>query len=639
MRQQLREPTLPEQQNFRLRLQRWWRQHRWSVVIVGWLVAILLGFVGFLIEQKNQEGSWSVLGILYLTFQLFTLESGSYFGVGAMNPALEVARWMAPLVAAFTAAEAVASLFYDKWQLWRARSLRGHVIVCGLGEKGLLLTRAFREMGLPVFCIEKDDLNDFIAPARALGAVVLMGNATEPETLTQAQIQTARYLIAVCTEDGVNAEIATVARALVNGAGHRGSGGGSSSSSRPPLTCVTHVVNPQLWHLLRRWEIAGAGDTFRMQFFNTYDIGARALLSAHPPFPRSRSHPEYLPHLLVVGGGQMGQSVLLHALREWCERFEITVGGEGAGAAAAAPPARLHVTVVDRQVPSVMAWLRLRHPDLDRFCDLNAVEMDPASPEFQRAAFLEAGAGGEGFGPVTIAYVCLPDDSECLSAALALHRRGHANCLPVVACLVRDVGLASLLQGEEIRALEDADADTLFGFSLLERTCTPELVLGGTTEVLARAIHEHYLHRHADERDQGLASGATPANAVPWEALSEEWRESNRHQAEHIGQKLHAIGCSIAPVLDWGDGTFPFTPEEVETMAEMEHERWRDERVQQGWSYGPQRDEAKRTNPSLLPWNELPEEAREFNRDTVRRIPDMLRRSGFQVYRLTGSQQ
>jgi hypothetical protein len=70
-------------------------------------------------------------------------------------------------------------------------------------------------------------------------------------------------------------------------------------------------------------------------------------------------------------------------------------------------------------------------------------------------------------------------------------------------------------------------------------------------------------------------------------------------------------------------------------MARMEHERWTNEKRAQGFTYGP-RDPEKKTNPNLLPWEELPDEAKNFNRDAVRELPVLLEMSGFQIYRLHG---
>ena len=67
-------------------------------------------------------------------------------------------------------------------------------------------------------------------------------------------------------------------------------------------------------------------------------------------------------------------------------------------------------------------------------------------------------------------------------------------------------------------------------------------------------------------------------------------------------------------------------------MAQMEHIRWSAERLAAGWTEGP-RDVARRTNPYLVPWGELPDDIKELNRGWVRTLPVMLARAGFEICR------
>jgi hypothetical protein len=165
-----------------------------------------------------------------------------------------------------------------------------------------------------------------------------------------------------------------------------------------------------------------------------------------------------------------------------------------------------------------------------------------------------------------MAYVCFDDDSRGLSAALALLRRAEeaGTKLSIVVRMTQDAGLATLLRGT------DASGGGLEGlavFGLLDRTCTLDLILGGTHEVLARAIHEDYVRNQQRE-------GQTPAtnpSMVPWEQLPENLKESNRLQADHIRVKLKAIGCGIAPLTDWNVEAPKIFWNNIEQLAEMEH--------------------------------------------------------------------
>ncbi len=159
-------------------------------------------------------------------------------------------------------------------------------------------------------------------------------------------------------------------------------------------------------------------------------------------------------------------------------------------------------------------------------------------------------------------------------------------------------------------------------------------MLGGTHEILAQAIHEEYF-RHQSE------AGQTPQTnplMVPWDHLPEEVKESNRRQVDHIGLKLEAVGCSIGPLTDWDAASFQPTPEEIELMAQMEHERWSEELRSEGWTYAPgPRNATKKTHPALASWESLPEPDKEKNRIAVRELPAFLARAGLEVYRLSKS--
>ena len=120
---------------------------------------------------------------------------------------------------------------------------------------------------------------------------------------------------------------------------------------------------------------------------------------------------------------------------------------------------------------------------------------------------------------------------------------------------------------------------------------------------------------------------------VSWNELPEGLKESNRHQADHIGIKLKAIGCGIISLTDWDAKLFEFTKEEVERMAEMEHERWNAERLREGWTYAPGlKDVDRKTSPHLVPWDKLSEDIKEYDRNTIRGLPSFLARAGLQIY-------
>lgn len=55
----------------------------------------------------------------------------------------------------------------------------------------------------------------------------------------------------------------------------------------------------------------------------------------------------------------------------------------------------------------------------------------------------------------------------------------------------------------------------------------------------------------------------------------------------------------------------------IEALAENVHDTWAKGRVDDGWTYGPVRDDAKKRHPCLVPYADLPESEKAYDRDTA----------------------
>jgi len=148
-------------------------------------------------------------------------------------------------------------------------------------------------------------------------------------------------------------------------------------------------------------------------------------------------------------------------------------------------------------------------------------------------------------------------------------------------------------------------------------------------ELLGRAIHERFREEQRGKR---------PADARemrPWAELDADLQESNRQQADDIPNKLRAIGCALAQVNPGEEPGQPsFTPEELNVMARLEHERWNQEKLRAGWRFGPTKDNQAKTTPYLVGFDQLPPDVQQWDVAAVAAIPDLLRRAGLRVCRL-----
>jgi CRP-like cAMP-binding protein len=253
----------------------------------------------------------------------------------------------------------------------------------------------------------------------------------------------------------------------------------------------------------------------------------------------------------------------------------------------------------------------------------------------------------------------------------AIIAEGPTRCLQLSgedfrAATERDPELAaSFLQaaGNRLRQLSRNFDDLVMSLNLegqvLERFaeaahvayCADELAKGmswgePTDEYLDR--HESLAPFAGRKRDPGRTGPAL----VAYENLAEEVKEQNRDLVQDIPNKLAAAGYVLHPAE--GDSRpGGFSDEEVELLAEQEHERWVVLKLAQGWSFAATRDDDARRHTDMVPWHDLgpeerqqrygmdgasrlgpgnlPEEVKKKDRALVRSIDTILSASGYTV--------
>lgn len=72
----------------------------------------------------------------------------------------------------------------------------------------------------------------------------------------------------------------------------------------------------------------------------------------------------------------------------------------------------------------------------------------------------------------------------------------------------------------------------------------------------------------------------------------------------------------------------------IEEMAKNVHEVWAQNRMNEGWTYGPVRDDVCKKHPCLVPYNELPESEKEYDRATSQETLKLILKSGFKISKL-----
>ena len=71
----------------------------------------------------------------------------------------------------------------------------------------------------------------------------------------------------------------------------------------------------------------------------------------------------------------------------------------------------------------------------------------------------------------------------------------------------------------------------------------------------------------------------------------------------------------------------------TEKIAENVHDIWAKGRIDAGWVYGESRNDEKRENPCLVPYGELPESEKLYDRNTAMETIKLIVKLGYKISR------
>jgi hypothetical protein len=126
---------------------------------------------------------------------------------------------------------------------------------------------------------------------------------------------------------------------------------------------------------------------------------------------------------------------------------------------------------------------------------------------------------------------------------------------------------------------------------------------------------------------------------MEYEQLRDDLRCDNVAAARRVPELLKMVGLKTIPEAELPKGGKPLPEASVrqklennlERLAEEEHNGWMLEKLLNGYRYAEIRDEERRRHPALKPYAELHDIDKERDRGNVRRIPDLVRETGWAI--------
>jgi Trk K+ transport system NAD-binding subunit len=164
----------------------------------------------------NPRMSW--IDALYFTSETITTVGYGDFSFAQQSPGLRLfavglmfsGAIVTAILVAFIADLLLSRRFVQFAGLRRARHMRGHVVVVGLGSVGIRVVSDLTAAGYDVLVIEHDENNRFLPTAAELDVPVIFGDSTMRQTLESARVERARGVAVVTDNDMENIETGIV---------------------------------------------------------------------------------------------------------------------------------------------------------------------------------------------------------------------------------------------------------------------------------------------------------------------------------------------------------------------------------------------------------------------------------------------
>lgn len=550
----------------------------WFIGGVG-VIIYVMGVMGY---RQALDAPW--IDCFYMAWRLFILEFEDI--QSPMPMALQLSRWLSPALLSVGIIQAVLSVFRDQADKMRAKLLRDHTIVCGAGQKGRTLAIDLKANGHRVAIIERQTMPAVLRDLRGRGILGIQGDGSTGLVLRQACLHKAKSLVIVTGNDRDNAAIALNARAMLD-----------ATERVEKVRVLAHIADPGLRDLLRDGDDLGGAIT-PITTFNVYRNIARLIYRDHP-LERLKDG--------VTAGSQV------HLVLPGLDEFGIALIHYTAqiGHYPGALHTRIHI--VSPSATEDINRLHTRYPGLKLCCTLHAHDHAPGVNYADAANRVVEDCAPDAAVNIIINGL---DELHAYSAAMAIHNK-HATH-PGVRIFIPDVPASPFTGFIKQRSLEP-------GINLLPGladACGCESVMMDALDRTAMAMHqEWYVEEEQNMRRKQAAGESVISKPTfkPWRDYSEEQKDANRLQADHIPVKIRAAGIDPRSASDpavWQS----LSKELLERLAIMEHARWCADKWMAGWSYAAKRNDTRKQHNNLVPYDQLDEPTKQYDRDTVLKL-------------------
>jgi len=559
------------------------RDFEWWIVGILGLISFFLAMQGFHIIFSEAGVHRSIIDLAFQSFKIFGMEFVDDF-TSPLPWQLETARWLAPGVLLYTAVKAVLYFIRREFKSLMVKHKRSHIIVTSLNQRSRYLVSDLLARGEYVIVIATIDDPRKLDLLEKEGAVIIEGDLSSEKFLKNIAAQRCKYMVFIDDDDDTNISSAILVYNLLIKHGRD-----------RKQTLYTHVADDLKLNELRELNFFEEyteqnmnSQNCEIRIFSSYERSSRVLFNLYSPdtFKKISSPADGQLHVALIGSGRLAQSMIIRLARLGhyanLVNLKVTLFHEGGNI----------VTRIRRNFKHIHSLIDLETIDED----LELFDAD----KFE-ALHLEQ--------PFNAVYILCEDDALSSAILNKITKVETDSTIEVILTLHNPEGILS-----KWYTASKIDRINLHKFNIIEESFTGEALISEKLDELAKVIHTDYL--------SGIKTlNPDKASHRPWELLPLDFKNQNREQADHLAVKLRA--------LDEGDPmelVEKISPEQLELLSEMEHRRWMAHMALSGWTLGEKRDDSRKRHTDLVPYAELSEEVKQYDRDTILNIPRLLKK-------------
>ena len=562
--------------------------------VVFGLGALALGFYGFQVVENKETGATRFANDFFKTLQLITLQFPTTFEKD-IPWQLQTARLLLPVVAVMASFQVLIGNLTRPLRLALMPYMKDHIVVFGNRQltEGALKALAARGKQIVVVAPGIED-----AQRDALEGEGMTVYAADPRlsaTLKHANIRNAAAFLITGDNDLDNVNLAALA---VTAARER--------DRELPEFVLGVLVDSEAMAAELDVALDNAARSQRLRYYRLCPDrdGLRLDLARFAPALRRENLSEP-GHILVCGlAGRWEQSL-----------WQLIVSAQDHPDTM--PLVSLFLTA--DEAGKLDAW-RAAYPDINKVVRLTAINRERELPPDDALKTWREGAGAPHLA------IVMQEDARGVTTALGLRRPQTFAGTEAAPILVRQSREDRLFSALGQAQMHDRNLSDMAAFGGLIRAETIERVLDRKGDELAIALHLHYRNVV-----QTMAVDS-PAALAEWDQLPENLREANRASAAHIPILFAACGLRIAEASDPREEQ-TLGAAEIEALARIEHRRWMTDRIEHGWRAGTPRDNARRIHPSIVAYEDLSEDDKEKDRQTVLALMASVKKTGRKLVR------